>query len=474
MEILGGKPVLPQRSAQSLSRSGLRLRLLPAALGAIVLVGCSSTATTTQTSAPPPVSSPAPMTEVDAAPSPSPSSSSAAESSAAESSAPQSSTPQSSAGESSAAAPTSGTATSAGSAPCIVTFAADQDYFPDKVKTTESTLLTIDYQKSYAIVSVTTPGAAPQKFVLLRCGAPKPELTGELAAAPVIEVPVKSLYSASTSHLPALTMLKKLDVLTGVSSKSFVSGSEVLAYFKSATVAEFAPNGQTDAEAVIKGKPQVLVGGGFPDPADAKITKAGIPVLPNVDASESTPLGQAEWIKLFGVLTGTEAAATATFDEIVADYNKTKALVSGTDKVKVVAGQPYQGTWYVPGGNSWKNRLIADAGGSTGFEQDTSAASITTTFEKVFAQSAKAPVWLASTTWTTEAQALKEEPRFAKFAAFAAHNVWNPVKGTTPAGGNPAYELGPARPDLMLADLVAILHPDKLPGHDFTFYVKLK
>jgi iron complex transport system substrate-binding protein len=30
-----------------------------------------------------------------------------------------------------------------------------------------------------------------------------------------------------------------------------------------------------------------------------------------------------------------------------------------------------------------------------------------------------------------------------------------------------------ARPDLILGDLVAILHPDLMPGHDFAFYTKL-
>lgn len=30
------------------------------------------------------------------------------------------------------------------------------------------------------------------------------------------------------------------------------------------------------------------------------------------------------------------------------------------------------------------------------------------------------------------------------------------------------------RPDLVIGDLIAIMHPDLEPDHDFTFYQKLK
>lgn len=357
---------------------------------------------------------------------------------------------------------------------CITDFDAATDYFPDKQTLKYATTFAIEYRKSFQVVTVTPPGGTSETYVLLRCGAPKPALTGDLANAQVVTTPVHSLYSASTTHLPSLVALDRLDVLTGVSSSAFVSEPEVLAHLEKKKVAEFAPTGAIDAEAVITGKPEVLIGGGFPDPADPKIEAAGVPVLQDVDAVEPLPLGQAEWIKFFAALTGTEATATTVFGGIAADYQKTAALVGGADAVQIVPNQPYQGEWYVPGGKSAKATLLADAGGTTAFADDTSSGSVKTTFEKVFANSAKAPVWLATATWTSEKTALTEDPRFARFTAFKDHNVWNPVKGVTKAGGNPYYELGALRVDLVLADLVAILHPDLLPDHAFTFYLKLK
>jgi len=36
------------------------------------------------------------------------------------------------------------------------------------------------------------------------------------------------------------------------------------------------------------------------------------------------------------------------------------------------------------------------------------------------------------------------------------------------------YESGVANPDKILADLVAIFHPELMPEHDFYYYTQLK
>ena len=91
----------------------------------------------------------------------------------------------------------------------------------------------------------------------------------------------------------------------------------------------------------------------------------------------------------------------------------------------------------------------------------------------MLAKAGTAPVALASTTWTTQAQALADEPRLAEFTAYQSGNAWNAAKDVTADGGNNFYELGVARPDLVLGDLVAILHPELAPNHDFAFYLQL-
>jgi len=318
-----------------------------------------------------------------------------------------------------------------------------------------------------------TQGGSAESYVLVKCGAPTPDLTGDLAGATMVSTPVTSLYSGSTTHLPNLVALDQLDILTGVASKSLISEKEVLDRVAEPGVVEYAAAGSVDAEAVVAGKPDVLITAGTDDPAYAVISAAGVPVLANAEWLENDPLGRAEWIKYFAALTGTEAQAAEAFDAVEQSYTALADKVASADPVQVVPGQPYQGTWYVPGGQSFNSRLIADAGGTTAWAGDPSTGSVSTDLESVLAKAGKAPAWLASTTWTTKAEALAEEPRFAEFAAFQSGNMWNAAKDVTAEGGNNYYELGVARPDLVLGDLVAILHPDLMPGHDFAFYLQL-
>ena len=358
---------------------------------------------------------------------------------------------------------------------CITDFDPATDYFPVKSQITHATNFAISYHDSYQVLTVPQPtqGGAAESYVLVKCGAPTPELTGDLAGAQVITTPVSSLYSASTTHLPFLVELDQLDTLTGVGTKGFISEKQVQDRVAEPGVVEFSAAGTVDAEAVIAGKPDVLVTAGTDDPGYAVVQAAGIPVLANADWLEDDPLGRAEYLKYFAALTGTEQQAAAAFDTVERSYQELAASVQDADPVAVVPGQPFQGTWYIPGGKSYTTRLIQDAGGTTAWADDSTSGSIPTDLETVLAKAGTAPAWLASTTWTTSAQALAEEPRLAEFAAMKAGNVWNAAKDVTADGGNNFYELGVARPDLVLGDLVAILHPDQAPNHDFSFYLRL-
>lgn len=359
---------------------------------------------------------------------------------------------------------------------CITNYQAGVDYYPVKSTLEHAKNFTLEYHDSYQVLTVQQPtqGGSPVSYVLVHCGAPTPELSGALTGATVVTTPLKSIYSASTSHLPNFPILGILPALTGVGSKALISEQDVAARAAEPDVKEFAAAGTIDAETVIAGKPDAIVTAGYDDPAYPTIAAAGIPVLADAEWLENDPLGRAEWVKYFAALTGKEQAAEQFFDTLTSDYEKIAASVpAGTTPVSVVPGQPYQGTWYVPGGGSYFNRLLTDAAGTTAWADDPSTGSISTDVETVLAKAGTDPVWLASTTWTTAAEAVADEPRIADFTAYQQGNVWNAAKDVTASGGNNFYELGVARPDLVLGDLVAILHPELAPNHDFAFYLKL-
>jgi iron complex transport system substrate-binding protein len=355
---------------------------------------------------------------------------------------------------------------------CITDYDAGTDYFPDKSVITDAENFSLTYEKSYQVLTVDQPypDAEPESYVLVRCGAPAPDLSGDLADAQQITVPIGSLHSGSTTHLPLITELDVLDVLTGVSDGSYVSDQQVAQRISAGEVAQYATGGTIDTEAVVVADPDVVMTGGTDDPAYAQLRDSGIAVVANAEWLEPTPLGRAEWIKVMAALTGTEASAEEVYNDIRTRYLEVQALAADTDRAEVLLGSLSQGTWYMTSGGSFMGRFLTDAGAEWPWREDTTTGSLPLNFEAVFSESSAAPTWVVANSWTSVADAVSDDERYGRLAAVQYGQLWNANKATNPRGGNDFYERGVLRPDLVLSDLVAIMHPELLPGHEFTFY----
>ncbi|MFB9515737.1 ABC transporter substrate-binding protein [Streptomyces purpureus] len=359
---------------------------------------------------------------------------------------------------------------------CIKNFDPAKDYFPVKSTVKHAKNFTLRYEKSYQVLTVKEPfpKGKPESYVLVKCGAPKPKLTGELASAQAVTVPVKSLYSASTTHLPLLTETGTLDVLTGVASATAISSAEVLDRVKAGKVTEYAKDHTLNAETVIGAKPDVLMTQGTDDPQYPKLRQAGIAVVANAEWLEPSPLGRAEWVKAMAALTGAEKRAGEVFDTIEGDYRKVAEkgaqAVKAGKPVEVLPGTMYQGTWNMPAGGSYAGRLIKDAGGTYPWAGEAGTGNLQLNFEAVYAKGGEAPVWIADQQWKSTADAVKADSRYGQLKALSGGAVWTNHKALGPGGGNDYYERGVLRPDLVLADLFALIHPDQAKGHTFTFY----
>lgn len=358
---------------------------------------------------------------------------------------------------------------------CITDFDPSVDYFPDKSEVVDAENFSITYENSYQVLTVDEPysGAEPESYVLVKCGAPAPELSDDLADAQQISVPISSLYSGSTTHLPLVAELGVLDVLTGMSNGSYVSDTAVVDRIASGDVAEYAAGGTIDTEAVVVAAPDVVMTGGTDDPAYAQLREAGIGVVANAEWLEASPLGRAEWIKVMAALTGTEVRAAEAYDGIRRDYLQVADKAAGAEPAPVLLGGMSQGTWYMSSGGSYMGRLFSDAGATWPWQDVTSTGSLPLDFEAVVAEASDAPTWLVVNSWTSIGDALADDERYGDLAAVGTGQVWNANKALGPGGGNDFYERGVLRPDLVLSDLVAVLHPELLPDHEFTFYQRL-
>lgn len=359
---------------------------------------------------------------------------------------------------------------------CATAFDPEADYFTEKSAVQFAGNFSVGYFGHYKLVTVTHPypGGPSETYVLVQCGTPAPVLGPDLANAPRLTVPVHSLFSGSTAQGPALAAIGAIGAVTGVARRDFIATPELIDHMQAHTVVEYQTSGVPDIEAVIAAAPGLLMAGGSGEAELLRIAAAGIPVVNFADWQETSPLGRAEWVKFMGVFFNAEARANAAYAEVVAQYDAALARVSGIPEAQrplVLSGQAFGGVFYAAGGKSFIARLIHDAGGRYVFEDNTSTGSFQIhDLERLIVAARDAKFWIqASMHYQTLADIAAEDPRLAALPAARSGQVWIPDALKGPNGGVQFYELGNMRPDLVLMDLISILHPDRTVGYQRVF-----
>ncbi len=360
---------------------------------------------------------------------------------------------------------------------CVDSYVEGVDYFPEKSTVTYSTGFSIAYHGNYKVITVQTPypGAQPIEYVLVQCGTPAPE---GYAAEQVIEVPVRHVISLSTTNLPHLDRLGVIDSLVAVDDATYASNPRVLEGVAAGTVSVIGSGPQINVEQALSIEPDVVLayGSGSPEfDSYPKLQEAGLKVVFNADWLENTPLGRSEWGKFIAAFYNAEGEAEKLFDATAGKYEELQALVRNVDtKPSVLLGLPFEGTWYVGGGNSFAATFLYDAGAIYPWADDGSTGALPFTFESVFERAGEADVWLNLGYVSDLKSMLDQDARFGEFKAYKDGAVWNNDARTSAAGGNDYYETATAEPDVVLADLIKILHPDLLPDHTLVYYRKVE
>ena len=280
--------------------------------------------------------------------------------------------------------------------------------------------------------------------------------------------------------MPALSQLGLLNHLVGVDSGFYISSPEVARLIADGEVAEVGFGAEVNIELVLELQPQLVMSYGYNPATDAHpvLLEAGIFTALDASWRELAPLGRAEWLKFTALFYNLEAQASAIYQDIAAQYEavKTAAAVAAEDRPQVLINSflGYADAWFIPGEETYVGRLIRDAGGDLLLAEAGSATSQGLSFEVAFEGGFDADIWLVETFGIyTGADLLALDSRFGDIAAFQSGDIWNNNRDENANGGNNYYEWGVTNPHLVLADLVAIFHPDLMPEHDFAFYRRL-
>jgi iron complex transport system substrate-binding protein len=362
---------------------------------------------------------------------------------------------------------------------CLERFDPAVDYFPDKVVLEDAEHFTVEYRRSFKVVTVREPypGGGAERYVLLQCGAPAPPLSGDLAGAQVIPVPITSMFSMSTTHIPLLAGLDRLNVLTGVSTFQYVDAPDVEARIRAGQVVEFSRAGMTiDVERVVTSRPSLVMAGGATTAALSVIRSAGVPVVSNSEWLEPTMLARAEWLKYMAAFLNEERRAEEGHRAMKARYGSLSArarAVPAASRPTVMTGRSTRGTFVIAGGRSYVAGAIADAGGRYVWADDTATGSSSVDLEAQVRRAVNADIWINGGGWKDRAAMLEDEPRYAEFKAFRTGQVWVYERRVRPGGANDYWSRSVVQPDLVLADLVRIFHPSLLPNHSFEWYMQV-
>lgn len=362
---------------------------------------------------------------------------------------------------------------------CLQEFDPSRDYFPDKVQLDYASGFAVEYHNHYKVVTVAQPwqDADTQfQYLLVQCGAPVPEGFNQ---AQVIEVPVGRVVALSTTYLPHFEKLQTVDALAGVDQFQRVNTPSVRQHIDQGLVQQFSSGKTLDLERLVAAQPDLVMafatGHSDIDPHH-RLQQAGIPVVVVAEYLEPTPLGQAEWLKFTALFLNQEARAQTHFAAIEQDYQSLVALTQPlAERPKVFTGSSYQGTWYVPGGESHVPQLLRDAGADYLWADVNQTGSIPLDFETVYDRAAGADFWVnLDADWQFRQEALAADPRYGQFEAWQQNRVFNNNRRTNGTGGNDYWESGIANPQLVLADLIKIFHPELLPDHDLYYYQPLQ
>ena len=334
---------------------------------------------------------------------------------------------------------------------------------------------TIAYAGRCKVITILSPfeqKTTATRYLLVPRGMSRP---GGYADALVIETPIRTLVGLSSMHVALADFLGADDILVGLGSLKYASSLRVRQRIAAGNILEVGQGKELNNEALVARHPDLVMTTGWPGESLNRfqtLAAAGIPVMINSEWVESTPLGRAEWVKVLAVLLNKEDLVNQKFGQVVRDYQRLAVLgQKTTTRPRVVLGLPFKDVWYVPDADSYLTQFLRDAGTTYAWDKTKSPqGSLALSFETVAPVALTAEYWLQTGSASTKTEITAQDARYAAFGPFKNGHLYNNNRRTNAQGANDYWESGAMRPDLVLADLIRILHPELLPNWPLYYY----
>ncbi len=333
---------------------------------------------------------------------------------------------------------------------------------------------TINSFPGYKVLEVRNPWDTTrllQRYLLVDRNSDLPD---NLPEGVVVRTPVQRVAVCTAVHAGIWKQLGKVNRIVAVCEPQFIDLPEVQKGLAAGKILNLGLATSIDIEKLIAATPDALVVSPFENTSYGRLEKSGIPVVEDASYMEDSPLGRAEWIKFEAAFTNEEALAEKIFTEIEKRYTDLCSLVAKCkERPTVFTEKKFGQVWYVPGGRSYIGTFLRDAGANYLWRDIPKSGSLPLAFEAVYEKAEKADFWLIKynnpKADLTYGALQSEYDLYKNFTAFRKQQVF-----AVNSAQSPFYEEGPMEPDVILADMVSIFHPELLPGHQPKYYFRMK
>lgn len=332
----------------------------------------------------------------------------------------------------------------------------------------------IDYQYAEAIIANPwKAGTMLHRYILIPKGEEgdktvamlaRRRSTGARCTTDTVRTPLESNLVFTAPHCQLLTELGCQNAITGVCDKDYINIPDIKSRAQAdAKVAhpimDCGSSMQPDIERIIALHPEALLISPFENSGGyGKLDKLRIPVIETADYMETSPLGRAEWIKLYGLLLGS-SKADSLFSAIEKEYLQLKAEAAKLPLgLSILTERKTGNVWYVPGGKSTMGILLRDAHARYIFADDTHSGSLSMSPEQIIAKGNQMDVWAFKYfggNALTKQDLLAEYQGYQALKAFQTGTVYE-----TDTSCEPYFELTSFHPEILLREFIILSHPE--------------
>lgn len=306
------------------------------------------------------------------------------------------------------------------------------------------------------------------------------ELPPEGFEGQVIVEAAERVVCMSSTYVAMIDALDCTERVVGVSGIDFIYNTRVREAAEAGRVRDVGHDSDINFELLLTLRPDVvLIYGvvGENGVANAKLDELGVPYFYLGDYVEESPLAKAEWAVVVAEILGVRERGEELFAGIVDRYNELREQVaqSATTHPTVMFNTPYRDTWYMPSSLSYAVQLVEDAGGRYIYDGNHSTSSQPIDLEQAYVLTREADYWINVGQYASLDALQRAYPRFADARAVREGRVFSADRRVTAAGGSDFWESAVVNPDVVLSDLVAVLHPElNLASDSLTYYRRIE